>query len=94
MKLVTLIGSGTNCGRIARNSTLMEALVFHQTLSTPEASYSERCPSGRPRGRTRKIHIFSQGSNNEDELQYLIHFIHPEFLEIYYYIVKCQSAEY
>ena len=48
----------TECGRTARKSTLTEALVFHQTLSTPKASYSERCPSGTPRGRTRKIHIF------------------------------------
>ena len=48
------------CGRTARNSVLTEALVFHQTLSTPKASYNERCPSGTPRGRTRKIHIFSK----------------------------------
>ena len=34
------------------------------------------------------IHIFPQGSNNENELQYLVHFIHPKFLEIYYYITK------
>ena len=58
MKLVTIIGSSTNCGRTAQNSILTEALVFHQTLSTPKASYSERCPSGTPRGRTQKIHIF------------------------------------
>ena len=37
---------------------------------------------------------FSQGSNNENELQCLIHFIHLEFLEIHYYIAKYQSAEY
>ena len=47
-----------HCGKTARNSILTEALVFHQTLSTPKASYSERCPSGTPRGRTQKIHIF------------------------------------
>ena len=47
-----------NCGRTARNSILTEALVFHQTLSTLKASYNERCPSGTPQGRTRKIHIF------------------------------------
>ena len=58
MKLVTIIGSDTNCGRTVRNSTLTEVLVFHQTLSTPKASYSERCPLGTPQGRTRKIHIF------------------------------------
>ena len=58
MKPITIIGSGTNCGRTTQNSVLTEAFVFHQTLSTPKASYSERCPSGTPRGRTRKIHIF------------------------------------
>ena len=31
---------------------------------------------------------FFQGSNNENELQYLVHFIHLEFLEMYYYITK------
>ena len=39
---------------------LTEVLVFHQTLSTSKAGYSERCPSGTPRGRTRKIHIFTK----------------------------------
>ena len=76
------------CGRTARNNALMEVLVFHQTLSTPKASYSRRFPSGTPQGRARKIHIFPHGSNNENELQYLIHFIHPEFLKIYYYSTK------
>ena len=71
MKLVTIIGSGTNCGRTAQNNTLTEVLVIHQTLSTPKASYSGRYPSGTPQERTRKIHIFSQGSNNKNELQYL-----------------------
>ena len=94
MKLVTIIGSDTNCGRTTRNNTLTEVLIFHQTLSTPKASYNGRIPSDTPQGRARKIHIFPQGSNNENELQYLIHFIRPEFLEIHYYITKCQSAEY
>ena len=87
-----IIGSDTNYGRTAKNNALTDALVLHQTLSTPKASYSERYPSGTPQGRAQKIHIFSQGSNNENELQYLIHFIHPEFLEIHYNIAKCQSA--
>ena len=43
---------GGFCGRTVRNSTLTEVLVFHQTLSTPKASYSGRCPSGTPQGRT------------------------------------------
>ena len=58
MKLVTIIGSGTNCGRTTQNSPLTEVLVSHQTLSTPKTGYRERCPSGTPQGRTRKIHIF------------------------------------
>ena len=58
MKLITIIGSGTNYGRTTQNSTLMEVLVFHQTLSTPKAGYSGRYPSGTPQGRTQKIHIF------------------------------------
>jgi hypothetical protein len=35
---MTIIGSGTNCGRTTRNSVLTETLVFHQTLSTPKAT--------------------------------------------------------
>ena len=58
MKLVTIIGSGTNCGRTAQNNALTEVLIFHQTLSTPKASYSGRYPLGTPQGRTQKIHIF------------------------------------
>ena len=58
MKLVTIIGSGTNYGRTTRNNTLTEVLVFHQTLNTPKASYSGRYPLGTPQGRTQKIHIF------------------------------------
>ena len=76
------------CGRTARNNTLMEVLVFHQTLNTLKVSYNGRYPSGTSQGKTRKIHIFPQGSNNENKLQYLVHFIHPEFLEIHYYIAK------
>ena len=76
------------CGRTAWNNTLTEALVFHQTLSTPKASYNERVPLDTPQGRAWKIHILSQVSNNENELQYLIHFIYPKFLEIYYYSSK------
>ena len=75
-------------GRTARNNSLTETLVFHQTLSTPEISHGGRVPSGTPQRRARIVHIFPQGSNNENELQYLIHFIHPEFLEIHYYIAK------
>ena len=62
MKLVTIIGFGTNYGRTAQSNMLMEVLVYHQTLSTPKASYSGRYPSGTPQGRTRKIHIFPKDS--------------------------------
>ena len=55
---MTIIGSGTNCGRTARNSTLTEVLVSHQTLSTPKTGYRERYPSGTPQERTQKIYIF------------------------------------
>ena len=58
MKLVTIIGFGTNYGRTTRNSTLTKVFAFHQTLSTPKASYSGWYPSGTPQGRTQKIHIF------------------------------------
>ena len=40
------------------------------------------------------IHIFLVGSNNENELQYLVHFIHPEFLEIYYYSTKFRVQKF
>jgi hypothetical protein len=46
------------CDKTARNSILTEALVFHQTLSTPKAGYISRYPSGTPQGKTQKIHIF------------------------------------
>ena len=54
---ICLIGV-LSCGRTARNNTLREVLVFHQTLSTPKAGYRGRYPSGTPRRRTQKIHIF------------------------------------
>ena len=89
-----IIGSDTTSGKTARGNTPSEALVFHQTLSTPKASYTGRYPSGTPQGRTRKIHIFPQGCNNENELQYLIHYILPEFLKITLLHFQSESAEY
>ena len=38
------------CGRTAQNNTPLEALVFHQTLSTPKASYIGWIPSSTPKG--------------------------------------------
>ena len=58
------------CGRIVWNGTLTKVFVSHQTLNTPKIGYHERYPSGTPQERTWKIHIFSQGSNNDHELQY------------------------
>ena len=57
------------CGRITRNNTPSEALVFHQTLSTPKVSYKYNgwIPSSTPQERTQIIHIFPLGSNNENE---------------------------
>jgi len=46
------------CGRIVRNNILTEVLVFHQTLSTPKASYNGWYPSDTPQWRAQKIHIF------------------------------------
>ena len=58
MKLVTIIGSGTNYGRTTRNSTLTEALVFHQTLSTPKASYSGGIHRAHPKGEPERSTFF------------------------------------
>ena len=66
----------------------METLVIHQTLSTPKACHRGRVLSGTPQGRARIVHIFPQGCNDENELQYLVHFKHLEFLEMHYYITK------
>ena len=38
------------CGRTVRNNTPSEALVFHQTLSTPKASYIGRFRRAHPKG--------------------------------------------
>ena len=40
------------------------------------------------------VHIFSIGSNNENELYCLVHFIHLEFLKIVLLHYQSQSAEY
>ena len=61
----------SKCGRTVRNNTPSEALVFHQTLSTPKASYIGRVSSSTPQGRTRIIHVFPPGSNNENEFTIL-----------------------
>ena len=81
----------SRCGRTVRNNTLTEVLVFHQTLSTPKASYSGRYPSGTPQGRTRKIHIFPKDPIMRTST-ILIHFIHQSFLKsilLQYQISEC-----
>ena len=62
------------CGRTARNNTHSETLVFHQTLSTPKASYIRQISLSTPQGRTRIIHVFPLGSNNKNEFTVLIPF--------------------
>ena len=62
----TLSLSPVSYGRTVRNNTLIEVLVFHQTLSTPKASYSGHTPRENP-----KDPHFFHGSNNKNELQYL-----------------------
>ena len=47
---MTIIGTGTNCGRTTRNSVLTEALVFHQTLSTPKATTTSGIRRTHPEG--------------------------------------------
>ena len=59
------------CGRTVWNNTPSEALVFYQTLSTPKASYIGWISSSTPQGRTRIIHVFPLGSNNENEFTLL-----------------------
>ena len=59
------------CGRTAQNNRPLKALVFHQTLSTPKASYIGRIPSSTPQGRTRIIHVFPPRSNSENEFTIL-----------------------
>ena len=82
------------CGRTARNRMLPGALVFYQTLSTPKASYIGRIPSNTPQGRTRIIHIFSPGSNNENEFIILSPFHTTKVLRNTLLQYQVHSAEF
>ena len=81
------------CGRTARNGTLSEALVFHQTRSTPKASYIGRIPSSTPQRRTRIIHVFPPESNNENEFTILSSFHTTRVLRNTLLQYQVQSAE-
>ena len=86
-----IISSDTTCGRTAQNSTPSEALVFHQTLSTPKACYIGRIPLSTPQGRTRIIHVFPPKSNNENEFTILSPFHTTRVLRKY--IITVPSSE-
>ena len=45
-------------GRTVRNNTLTEVLVFHQTLSTPKASYSGGIRRAHPKGEPERSIFF------------------------------------
>ena len=60
--------STNTCGRTVRNNMLSEALVFHQTLSTPKVSYIGQFRRAHPTGELESIHILPPESNNEYEL--------------------------
>ena len=80
--------------RIVRNNTHSEVLVFHQTLSTPKSSYIRRILSSTLQERAHIIHVFSPGSNNENEFTILSPFhtirVHRNTLLQY----QVQSAEF
>ena len=82
------------CGRTAQNNTPSEVLVFHQTLSTPKVSYIGRIPSSTPQGRTRIIHVFPLGSNNENEFTILSPFYTTRVLRNTLLQYQVQSAEF
>ena len=66
MKLVTIIGSGTNCGRTARNSVLTEALVFHQTLSTPKATTTSGVHQAHHEGEPERTTVGTRANNGHE----------------------------
>ena len=82
------------CGRTVRNNTLTEALVFHQTLSTAKAHYIGWIPSSTPQWRTRIIHVFSLGSNNENKFTILSPFHTTRVLRNTLLQYQVQSAEF
>ena len=78
----------TRCGRTARDSMLPDALVFHQTLSTPKVSYIGWFHRAHPKGELEQSTFFIQNPIMRTGLQYLVHFIQQEFSEIHYYNTK------
>ena len=71
---------------------LPEALVSHQTLSTPKVSYIRQFRRAHPKGELETIHVLHSESIMSTRLQYLVHFIQQAFLEIIYYSTRVQSG--
>ena len=67
--------ASATCGRTARISTLPEALVFHQTLSTPKVSYGGRFRRAHLKEELEQSTFFIQDPIMRTGLQYLVHFI-------------------
>ena len=67
---------------------LLEALIFHQTLSTPKVSYIGQFRQARPKGELEQSMFFIQDPIMRASLQYLVYFIQQEFSEIPYYNTK------
>ena len=84
----------SRCGRTARNNTPSEVLVFHQTLSTPKASYIGRIPSSTPQGRARILLIFPLGSNNKNKFKILSPFHTTRVLRNTLLQYQVQSVEF
>ena len=83
-----------SCGRTARNSTLLETLIFHQTLSTPKASYIRRFHRAHPKGELKQSMFFPPGSNNENEFTLLSPFHTTKVLRNTLLQYQVQSAEF
>ena len=67
-------------------------LVFHLTLSTLNVSYIGQFHRAHPTGELESITFYLQNPIMSTSLQYLVHFIQQELLEIIYYNTRVQSA--
>ena len=82
------------CGRTAQNSTLTEALVFHQTLSTLKVDYIGWSHRAHPKGELEQSTFFHPGSNNENKFTSLSPFQTTIVLENTLLQYQIQSAEF
>ena len=82
------------CGRTVWNNTPFEALVFHQTLSAPKASYIGRVLSGTPQGRARIVHIFPTRIQPWEPVRILNPFHTSRVLKNILLQYQIQSTEY